>query len=408
MRPTTDADAEAWVLLTEPGRALLAEVAEVRLPRPAELARWRKRASPQQVAAAARMAAARRRGAAKFSRAADMWFEPVGLEQATAEPIARHKAARFTANGPIIDLGCGIGGDTVALAAISPVLAVDLDPGMCRRCAWNAGVYGVAERVQAVRGRAERLPIPPGAWVHIDPDGRARSGPRAFAVRDLVPGPEFLQALPSQSPGGAIKLSPMSDFDSHFDASGFEVELISLGRECKQAVVWFGALATCRRRATHLPSGVTWTDRDGPEPSHNIAGHIAEGAWVFAPDPALTRAGLLDRFAAAHDLRRIEAGIDLLTGPNRVASPFLAAFAVVDVFALDLKRLRREVAARGLGPLEIKVRGLDLRPETLRTQLRPQGPNPATLILIGGAGPSRAILAHREKTHQDAEKWPSE
>ena len=52
--------------------------------------------------------------------------------------------------------------------------------------------------------------------------------------------------------------------------------------------------------------------------------------------------------------------MDLLTGPSQVEeSPFLAAFEVVESFPLDLKVLRREVASRGLGPLEIKTRGLD-------------------------------------------------
>ncbi len=65
------------------------------------------------------------------------------------------------------------------------------------------------------------------------------------------------------APGGAIKLSPASDFAEHFGGPGIEVELVSLNGECKEATVWFGAAATCRRRATKLPENVTWTDRDG-------------------------------------------------------------------------------------------------------------------------------------------------
>src|SRR5580692_8530652 len=37
----------------------------------------------------------RRRAANKFSRAAEMWFDRVGLEQSTAETVAHHKAQRF-------------------------------------------------------------------------------------------------------------------------------------------------------------------------------------------------------------------------------------------------------------------------------------------------------------------------
>ena len=49
MMRRTDAgvEAEAWVLTTEPGRALLAAVATVSVPGPADQARWRKVLEPR-------------------------------------------------------------------------------------------------------------------------------------------------------------------------------------------------------------------------------------------------------------------------------------------------------------------------------------------------------------------------
>jgi hypothetical protein len=390
---STDADAEWQVLTTDAGRALLAEVALVSRPGPADLMRWRKGAPAELVAAALRLGAGRRRGAAKFTRAGAMWFDPTGLEQATAEPVALHKSRRF-AGATVLDLCAGIGGDTLALAAPARrVIAVDRDPGMCRRVRWNAGIYDVADRVMPVCARAESFPIAPEVLVHVDPDRRARSATRARSLHAYVPGLEFLRTLPRSARGGAVKLGPASDFDAHFGGREFEVELVSLGGECKEATVWFGDLVTCRRRATTLPGGITWTDRDGPEGVR--ASPAPLGPWVFDPDPALVRSGLLDAFAVAHGLHRGAEGVGLLTGADRVASAFLTAFEVQQVLPLDLKRLRREVAEQGLGPLEIKVRGLDLRPETLRDRLRPEGTRPATLLLVGGPGPARAILASR-------------
>ena len=327
-----------------------------------------------------------------------MWFDPVGVEQATAEAVARHKARRFAgAEGDlVVDLCSGIGGDALALAESGRVIAVDLDDGMARRATWNAGVYGVAGRMMAVRGRAESFPIPSGARVHVDPDRRPGGRPRAKGLADYAPGLDFLRGLSSRSRGGALKLGPSSDFEAHFGGPGFEVEVVSLGGECKEATAWFGDLASpeVRRRATRLPGGATWTDRDGPSGETHAMGPL--GGWAFDPDPTLVRSGLLDGFASRHGLKRIAAGVDLLTGPARVESPFLAAFEVVEDLPLDLKALRREVARRGLGPLEIKTRGLETTPEAYRARLRPEGPNPATLLLIAGhAGPSRAILARR-------------
>jgi hypothetical protein len=397
MRSTSDAGAEALVLTTEEGRRLLDEVARVAAPGPADLARWRQSRPAELVAAALRLVEGRRRGAAKFLRADRMWFEPQGVEQATAEAVARHKARRF-AGERVVDLCAGIGGDSLALAAEhAQVLAVDRDEGMCRRCRWNAEVYDVAPRVAPIRARAEQFGIPSGALVHIDPDRRSRAGPRARRVGDYAPGLEFLRSLPGVARGGAIKLGPASDFEGHFDAPAFEVEVISLDGECKEATVWFGDLAssTSRRRATRLPEEVTWTDGDGPRRATVPVATPSPSTWIFDPDPALIRSGLLDSFAAAHGLSRGSAGVDYLTGPVRVDSPFLSAFEVLDVLPLDVKTLRRVVAERRLGPLEIKTRGLDLRPEALRKHLRPPGPCPATLLVMGGAGPARAILARR-------------
>lgn len=396
MRQTSDADAEAWVLTSEPGRVLLDEVAATSHYGPTELQRWRRNATPEQVAAAVRLTLARVRGKAKFSRAEAMWFEPVGLEQATAEPVARHKARRFR-GAHLLDLCCGIGGDTLALAGEqAQVLAVDADQGMCRRTRWNAQVYEVADHVEVIRAQVERIRCPTSWLVHIDPDRRQglASAQRARDLLDYSPGLGFLQALPGRVQGGAIKLSPASDFLSHFGEVDCELEVISLGGECKEATVWFGALASCRRRATRLPENVSWTDQDGPR--HPFVPIASPLAWVFDPDPSLGRSGLLDSFAAANGLARCAPGIDFLTGPEPIDSPFLACFEVEEVLPLDLKTLGKVVNAKKLGPLEIKTKGTNLRPETLRSQWKPRGPHPATLLLMGGRGNSRAILARRK------------
>ncbi len=117
--------------------------------------------------------------------------------------------------------------------------------------------------------------------------------------------------------------------------------------------------------------------------------------WIFDPDPSLIRAGLLDGFARFHRLSRVAEGVDYLTGPEPVNTSFLSAFAVREVSSLDLKHLRRMIERHHVGTLEIKVRGVDITPEALRARLKPRGDEPATLLIIGGPGPARAVLARR-------------
>src|SRR5690625_6274426 len=68
---------------------------------------------------------------AKFGEFADgMLFTQPGLEQATRLTVAAHHASRYAAAGAsrVADLGCGIGGDAMALGALGvPVLAVERD-----------------------------------------------------------------------------------------------------------------------------------------------------------------------------------------------------------------------------------------------------------------------------------------
>ncbi|MCA9971529.1 MAG: hypothetical protein KC425_15000, partial [Anaerolineales bacterium] len=100
-------------LLSPAGQALLAEVAATPIT-PAnhlKLAAALRRQT-EYAQAVLETALLRQAAAAKFSRAAQMYFTRAALEQATSEAVALHRARRFAAAGvaQIADLGCGIGG----------------------------------------------------------------------------------------------------------------------------------------------------------------------------------------------------------------------------------------------------------------------------------------------------------
>jgi THUMP domain-like len=388
--------AEAWVLSTEAGRALLQEVGEARSLSPAQFCRLRKHAPTKAVSAAVRLAQVRQKAALKFELGSLMWVDAKGVQQSTPELVAKHKAKRFHA-GLVVDLCAGIGSDSLALAAAANIISVDLDHAMCRRILYNADVHGVSDRVMAIRARAERFAIPSGAWVHLDPDRRASSARRASRLVDYCPGPDYWSSLIARVPAGAIKLSPAADFRTHFAGSNVEIELISIHGECKEATVWFGELASCLRRATRLPENVTWTDRDNSK-NHRVP-VTSPGCLIYDPDPSLLRADLLDSFALEHNLNRLVEGVDYLTADHLVKSPFLSTFELREVSSLDLKVLRRLIAKHEIGTLEIKVRGASLTPEGLREKLKLRGGRTATLIVVGGTGAAaRAILAQRVST----------
>src|ERR1700685_2605674 len=113
-------NADPTVLLTPPGQELLARLAAEPdgAGTPLALAvRLRREYPAALVAAAMAQHELRLAARAKFSRAMQMLFTRAGLEQASSEAAARHRAARYAGMARIADLCCGIGGDLCALAA---------------------------------------------------------------------------------------------------------------------------------------------------------------------------------------------------------------------------------------------------------------------------------------------------
>jgi len=329
----------------------------------------------------------RRRGITKFTRAQEMWFDRQGLEQATSEPVARHKAGRFS--GEVLDLCSGIGGDCLALAQGCNVRAVDMNPVAGLRTQWNAEAYGVASHVSTecadVTAIDHRTTL-----VHIDPDRRAQAGGRAVRVEDYVPGLDFLQRLARDGRGGAIKLSPASNFGGKF--RDVEIELVSLDGECKEATIWFGELRGQQSwRATVLPSGETIA----AEPLEFAAEISPPQQYVFDPDPAVVRAGLVDAVAVRLGLYRLDDAEEYLTGASLVSSGFVQAFEVLAELSNNSSEIRKYFRQAEFGQVEIKCRHIPIEAETIRRRLPLPGKESAVLIFARVAGKARALVCRR-------------
>jgi len=326
----------------------------------------------------------------KFTRADQMWFDRTGLEQSTTELIARHKARRFeTCPGPIFDLCCGIGSDSIALASLKKeVVSVDQSAAACLRTTLNAAVYGVGEFLRPQAAEATSLKLS-GELVHIDPDRRAGKH-RAFRLEDYAPSLEFLQQLTQRTLGGAIKLSPASNFGGKFGHN--EIELISLEGECKEATVWYGALSgSLAMRATVLPSGFTLAGNPWEFRPH--VGPLQR--YLYDPDPAIVRSGLLDVLVQQQSVQRLDATEEYLTSELRVATPAMTGFEVLANLPNNDREIRKAIRSMELGELEIKSRHVPTNVEAMRKKMTLTGSGKAVLIIARLDGRTRALICKR-------------
>jgi SAM-dependent methyltransferase len=374
-------------LLTDDGQRLLAAADEVvdEDPLRAQTA-LRRTAEPAHVAAALTQATLRRRAVAKFGDLAPrMYFTPDGLEQATRLPVSRHRAARLGAASArtVVDLGCGIGGDLVAFSSAGLICAgVDLDPVRVEVAAANLAALGLEGAVQVAD--ATGISTAPFDVAFADPARRSGRG-RTFDVDDWTPPWSFVESLLGRD--SCVKVAP--GIPHELVPSGVEAEWVSDHGEVKEAALWSGRLATTERRATVIGDGglATLTDEDDPG-----AGVRAVGRFLYEPDGAVIRAGLVTAVAAGVGGGLVDEHIAYVTSDEAMRTPFARGYEVLEELPYREKALRAALRERGVGRLTIKKRGVDVVPDQLRKRLSLEGDEEATIVLTRAAGHGIALL----------------
>jgi len=390
--PAMDLEDFRW-LLTEDGQRLLAAADEVVDEDPLRAQTALRRLAPDaaadhpgRAAAALTQASLRRRAVAKFGDLAPrMYFTPDGLEQATRLPVARHRAARLKAASAltVIDLGCGIGGDLVAFASAGLICAgIDLDPLRVEVAAANLAALGLEGAVQVAD--ATEVSTAPFDVAFADPARRSGRG-RTFDVDDWTPPWSFVEGLLHRD--SCVKVAPGIPHD--LLPEGVEAEWVSDHGEVKEAALWSGRLATTARRATVIGSGglATLTEEDDPG-----AGVVAVRRFLYEPDGAVIRAGLVTAVAAAVHGGLVDEHIAYVTSDVPVTTPFARGYEVLEELPYREKALRAALRERDVGILTIKKRGVDVVPDQLRKRLALSGDAEATLVLTRVAGDGTALL----------------
>ncbi|TQL48890.1 hypothetical protein FB562_1997 [Homoserinimonas aerilata] len=350
--------------------------------------------SPALVAAVLSQSKLRARAVSKFGPFAErMLFTEAGLEQATRLGVAARHAGRFRAAGAtrIVDLGCGIGADALAMAAIElTVTGVERDEVTAAVASYNLAPWPNAS---VVHSAAEDFDLAgyDAAW--LDPARRSEKG-RLRDPHDWSPSLDFAFGLAERMPVG-VKLGP--GIDRGLIPEDAEAQWVSVDRDVVELGVWFGALARpgIRRSALIIRSDGGSDELTAPGDSPDVeVGTL--GRYIYEPDGAVIRARLIGDLARSLGATMVSDDIAWLTADAAIDTPFATRFEVIERMPLDEKHIRRELSARGIGTLEIKKRGVDIDPAAFRKRLSLRGDGTATLVLTRVAGRRVALLARRD------------
>ncbi|GMU51639.1 MAG: methyltransferase [Candidatus Xenobia bacterium] len=326
----------------------------------------------------------RRLARTKFSRAESLFFEREALEQASSEALAEHRAERLdrlAPPGPVLDLGCGIGGDLLALAARREVVAYERDPHRAELARANLRALGLNATVHTGEFPTDLK----AAAAFCDP-ARRRNGRRLLDPEQGDPPLSSLRAL--RVGLLAVKVAPGLESVPE----GLGMELVGLPGECREAVLWSDCPG--RRWGSFLDDRGWLELTSGPDPE--ATGRLDPGAYLYDPEPTAVRARALGSLAEELEARPFDPQVAYLVGPHARQHRLAACFELLEVLPFSLKRVQAAVRAAGWSRLEIKKRGHALTPEELRRKLRlADSGGEGTLILTRQGDRPLALLARR-------------
>jgi hypothetical protein len=91
----------------------------------------------------------------------------------------------------------------------------------------------------------------------------------------------------------------------------------------------------------------------------------------------------------------LDGGSSYLTSERLVDHALAAGFEVLAQLPFDMKRLKDTIRQLGLGPVEVKKRGVDVDPDQVRRQLTHGEGAPGVVLIAKVGARTTAIIARR-------------
>lgn len=358
--------------------------------------------APEQAGDILTQAKLRKKAALKFPKAHKMFFEAEALEQATSWELALHRAEklhRLGKAGPFLDLGCGLGGDALALAQFRPVIAIDLNPLRLRILEANCRQLQLPFPVRAVRGDYLEMELPQAGAIFIDP-ARRQDGKRIFDIKKIQPPlTEILKLSERLKLPTAVKLAPGLDKALLEEYPSAALEFTGRSRQCQEAVLWLNAEKTLPRlQGSVLRGNGVWTELAGtPDDEQRLqTGPLRADLFIYEIEPAMLRAGALEAIARELGAYLFDPQVSWLISERLLRHPLAEVFHIINVEKFSLKKLQKYLTDNQIGILEIKKRNSAVEPETLRKQLKlAKSKKETTVFVTRRNGAPMMLIAER-------------
>ncbi len=332
----------------------------------------------------------------KFSDPQNWFWTRKLLEQSSDQWCAEETALDIPPESRVVDVCCGAGADAIAIAKRGlSVLSIDIDPVAIALLEANAKWNGVC--VASDLGDAESLKVPPGSFVHVDPDRRTQGG-RVTASSAFIPSWDRIAAWQKESCGTSVKVAPATRIPEGVRPE--VVRFLSRIRSVRQQRwLWgqtrwpHGSLVVSAFTANRWNHEVFQQDDNSSETNTEMHRGILN-TYIGDYDPVIRAADRSTAFA-----QRI--GVPLLgqhgylSSSKIVVHPMVRWFRVLDTLTMDRKKLVAYSRKTLPAVWELKSRGVEFPLEPLQKQLQrdPSSNRSLTILFTQVNKKNTAIVA---------------
>lgn len=217
---------------------------------------------------------------------------PRAFEQSSSEESANIKNI---GGGTLLDLTCGLGIDVMHFAErFERVVTLERDEALAKVVRYNFALLGI-ENVDVITTSAEEYVATTTEhfdWVFADPDRRSAEGKKMVRMEDCSPDViSLMPRLREIANRVGLKLSPLFDVDEAFRLLPCsEVEVVSIGGECKELNIYTGARHDVLRVVVAGLGNWEFTPEDMHVAPSAKSIDVERAKYLIIPDVALQKA----------------------------------------------------------------------------------------------------------------------
>ncbi len=283
----------------------------------------------------------------------------LALEQSSAGWISQYKNKLLPEGSNIIDLCCGMGGDSLHLHRAHSILGIDLSIERLKMFQYNMRHYSHRYPLQsdatlpAIKRKADIL--------LCDPDRRSADRRRNWNPDDLCPNLQQIEHWLSYFDGALLKLSPSLNWKS-LEIKG-DIDFLGGSRDCREALIRRGSMASAEptlRAVVHDCGSMEapWRDVLSAQPE------IVPTPQSFLSEPAkvLIRSGLNRWYAAQNGHALFHNDIAYLNSEKPIPHPLFKNYPIIAWGPANSNKIKQALSKHQLRVVEVKKRGSDKDP----------------------------------------------